>query len=61
MYKANFVEGVEIDNKAIENAKQNNKLNDVTINYHYSKNFKTNKSIILYQRYITNLRTITII
>ena len=48
MYKANFVEGVEIDNKAIENAKQNNKLNDVTINYHYSKILKPIKSIILY-------------
>ena len=42
-YKANFVEGVEIDDKSIENAKQNNELNDVTINYHYSKTFKTNK------------------
>ena len=42
-YKANFVEGVEIDDKAIENAKQNNRLNNIALNYHYSKTFKTNK------------------
>jgi ribosomal protein L11 methyltransferase len=40
---ASFVEGVEIDSKAILNAEQNNELNNLMIPYHHSDSFESNE------------------
>jgi ribosomal protein L11 methyltransferase len=39
---ASFVEGVEIDSKAILNAEQNNELNNSMISYHHPDSFESN-------------------
>ena len=41
---ASFVEGVEIDSKAILNAEQNNELNSLMIPYHHSDSFISNEN-----------------
>ena len=41
---ASFVEGVEIDSKAILNAEQNNELNSLMIPYHHSDSFESNEN-----------------
>jgi len=43
MLGAGFVEGVEIDSKAILNAEQNNKLNNLIIPYHDPDSFESNE------------------
>lgn len=40
---ASFVEGVEIDSKAILNAEQNNELNNLMIPFHHSDSFESNE------------------
>ncbi|MBT4663195.1 MAG: methyltransferase, partial [Candidatus Marinimicrobia bacterium] len=40
---AGFVEGVEIDSKAILNAEQNNELNNLLIPYHHPDIFESNE------------------
>ena len=40
---AGFVEGVEIDSKAILNAEQNNELNNLMIPYHHPDSFESNE------------------
>ena len=55
---AGFVEGVEIDPKAILNAEQNNELNNLMIPYHHPDSLESNKK---YDIVIANILTAILI
>ena len=55
---AGFVEGVEIDPKAILNAEQNNELNNLMIPYHHPDSFESNEK---YDIVIANILTAILI
>jgi ribosomal protein L11 methyltransferase len=55
---AGFVEGVEIDSKAILNAEQNNELNNLMIPYHHPDSFESNEK---YDIVIANILTAILI
>ena len=58
LFGADSVQGVEIDNQAIQNSKNNNQLNHVSIPYHQEEIFKPNKK---YNLIISNILQPTLI